>query len=194
VLGVAAVAIAALVRPSRTEGAATSRGAAPTPLEVRTPEGFVVTTAANLLGRVRSSATKGTVIGVWASWCGSCKPELPMFVGLKKTFAGSVDVELVSVDEADGLARAKQLLDDVRAPDPRYVVGEPLDRFKTAMNPKWPGMLPATFLFDRTGRLVYFWGGPVYENEITPLLRRFLAGEHVDGESNFALAPGAVTR
>ena len=66
--------------------------------------------------------------------------------------------------------------------------------FKAAMAPRWPGMLPATFLFDRSGKVRYFWGGPVLETEIVPLLRRYLAGEHVDGMSNFALAPGAVTR
>jgi hypothetical protein len=54
-------------------------------------------------------------------------------------------------------------------------------------------MLPATFLFDSTGKLRYFWGGPVLENDVAPLLRRYLAGEHIDGEANFALAPGAVT-
>jgi len=48
--------------------------------------------------------------------------------------------------------------------------------------------------FDPAGKLRYFWGGPVMEEELVPLLRRYLAGENVDGEANFALAPGAVTR
>jgi hypothetical protein len=77
---------------------------------------------------------------------------------------------------------------------PSFVVDEPLDAFKTAMNPRWLGMLPATFLYDRTAKLRYFWGGTVYEKEITPLLRRYLAGEVIDGEADFSLAPGATTR
>jgi hypothetical protein len=55
-------------------------------------------------------------------------------------------------------------------------------------------MLPATFLFDGEGKRRFFWGGPVLDTDVVPLLRRYLAGEHIDGEANFALAPGAVNQ
>ncbi len=119
---------------------------------------------------------------------------MPMLLGLEKTFGTSIDIWFVSVDEPETRAAAASMLRELGAPLPSYIVQGPLGAFKSAMNPRWPGMLPATFLFDPTGKLRFFFGGPVLETEITSLLRRYLAGEHIDGEANFALAPGAVTR
>jgi thiol-disulfide isomerase/thioredoxin len=143
---------------------------------------------------VRGSNAKGVVVNAWASWCGSCKGDIPLLVGLPKTFGTAIDVILVSVDEPESQPDALRMLHDFHAPLPGYVVDEPLDAFKVAMNPRWPGMLPATFLFDTAGKLRYFWGGPIGEADVVPTLHRYLAGEHIDGEANFALAPGAVTR
>ena len=53
-------------------------------------------------------------------------------------------------------------------------------------------MLPATFLYDENGILRFYWGGPVYEKEITPVVDGLLAGEKIDGEQVMGLAPGLV--
>jgi len=158
------------------------------------PEGFVLVDARQLLAQVRRTRANGVVVNCWASWCGSCREELPLLLRLKQTLGSGIDVILVSVDDPDGLPAASTMLRDFNAPMPGYAVDGPLEPFKTTMNPRWTGVIPATFLFDRSAKLRYFWAGTVYENEITPLLRRYLAGEHIDGESDFALAPGKVTR
>lgn len=158
------------------------------------PEGFVLVDARQLLDQVRRTRANGVVVNCWASWCGSCKEELPLLLRLKQTFGGAIEVILVSVDDPEGRPAASNMMRELDAPMPRYAVEGPLEPFKAAMNPRWPGVIPATFLFDRTAKLRYFWAGTVYEKEITPLLRRYLAGEHIDGESDFALAPGKVTR
>jgi thiol-disulfide isomerase/thioredoxin len=170
------------------------RKAAARPPERVSPEGFVLVDARQLLDQVRRTRATGVVVNCWASWCGSCKEELPLLLRLRQTFGGAIDVILVSVDDADGRPAASTMLRGFGAPVPGHAVDEPLESFKAAMNPRWTGVIPATFLFDRTAKLRYFWAGTVYENEITPLLRRYLAGEHIDGESDFALAPGKVTR
>jgi thiol-disulfide isomerase/thioredoxin len=197
--GLAAIALAAFVRPFRPEPPRRApRPAAPAEpprfAEHRTPEGLIATDAASLLARIRRSRAKGTVVNAWASWCGSCKEDVPLLLGLHKLFGTDLDVLLVSVDEPSSEPEAAEMLRGFAAPAPTFVVDQPLDAFKAAINPRWPGMLPATFLFDPTAKLRYYWGGPVLEGEIVPLLRRYLAGEHIDGESDFALAPGAVTR
>jgi thiol-disulfide isomerase/thioredoxin len=158
------------------------------------PSGLLAVDSRALLGRVRGSAAKGVVINAWASWCGSCKGDIPLLLGLPKTLGPNIEVLFVSVDEPSSQPAAMEMLLAFKAPLPSYVVDEPLDAFKAGINPRWPGMLPATFLFDTAGKLRYFWGGPVLEPDIVPLLRRYLAGEHIDGEANFALSPGAVTR
>jgi hypothetical protein len=62
--------------------------------------------------------------------------------------------------------------------------------FKQAMRPDWRGAIPATFLFDATAKLRYFWEGPVYEHEIAPILQGFLAGAVIDGETRPPLRGG----
>jgi hypothetical protein len=54
-------------------------------------------------------------------------------------------------------------------------------------------MLPASFLFDGTGKLRYFWGGEAFEAELTPIVDGLLAGKPIDGESRFDLAPGMTS-
>ena len=191
VLVLAAVALLAFLRPR--ERRVTAPPPPPTGYEHATREGFVAVDADALLSRVRRSHAKGVVVNAWASWCGSCKADIPALLGLRKTFGGDIDVLLVSVDEEASMPLAAELLRGFGAPAPSFIVDQPLQAFKAAINPRWPGMLPATFLFDPKGKLRYFWGGPVMEDEITSLLRRYLAGEHIDGEANFALAPGAVS-
>ena len=61
------------------------------------------------------------------------------------------------------------------------------------MNPRWPGMLPASFLFDTAGKLRYFWPGEAFENEVLPIVNDLLAGKPIDGEANFSVQQGQST-
>ena len=192
VLAVVAVAAAAFIRPARAP--AEARGATQGPaLEHPTREGLVALGSAGLFRRIQRTAANGVLVNVWASWCGSCKADLPMLLKLRAAFGSRIELMLVSVDEESGLAKATEMLRSFGAAPPNFIVDEPLEAFKAAVDPRWPGMLPATFLFDPSGKLRYFWGGPANEDDVKPLVERYLAGEHIDGESNFALAPGAVT-
>jgi thiol-disulfide isomerase/thioredoxin len=197
-VGVVVIAAAAFIRPFEKRAPSLAprlqAEAPPRHTEHVTKDGLVAVEAATLLAKVRASSAKGVLINAWASWCGSCKEDVPLLLRLNKTFGSSIGVMLVSVDEPSSQDDAAEMLKEWAAPSPNYVVDQELDLFKAAINPRWPGMLPATFLFDHDGKLRYYWGGPVLENEIVPLLRRYLAGEHIDGEANFALAPGAETR
>jgi len=188
----AVVAAAAFIRPFAP--VPDKRQAATQPPVRVSPEGFILVDARQLLDQVRRTRARGVVVNCWASWCGSCKEELPLLLRLKQNLGSAIEVILVSVDDPADRNAARVMLRGFDASVPGYAVDGPLEPFKTAMNPRWPGVIPATFLFDRTAKLRYFWAGTVYENEITPLLRRYLAGEHIDGESDFALAPGKVTR
>lgn len=101
-----------------------------------------------------------------------------------------VDVVFISVDEPESEGAALDFAEQNGVSPPVFVADRPLGPFKKALNPKWPGMLPATFLFDSKGKLRYFWGGPVYEQELLPVIEGFLAGKAIDGEANFGLIPG----
>ncbi len=148
-----------------------------------------------LLHRIRASGAKATIVNAWASWCGPCRREIPMLEAMAENLRPQgVAFVLVSVDEPEERPQAEAFLRDHHVTLKSYMAARPLEPFKLALNPRWPGMLPATFLYDGAGKLRYFWGGPAYEQEILPIIEGFLAGKTIDGEATFGLAPGRVER
>ncbi len=134
---------------------------------------------------------RAVFINVWASWCASCKHELPMLDRLAQRYrARGIAFVTLTVDEDAALPAAARVHRELGLSLPTYRVAEPLEVLKPALNPAWPGMLPASFLYDATGKLRYFWGGEAYEHEITPILDGLLAGRPIDGAAQVGLAPG----
>jgi len=182
---------AAAVPPSGDEPAPS----APAHVEPGKIDAVVEVNGAELLARVRASGARGTLVNAWASWCGPCKEEFPMLVALQaKLKKRGVEVLFVSVDEPETHAAARAFAEQNGLSGELLVATRPLGPFKKALNPEWPGMLPATFLFDAGARLRHFWGGPVYEDELMPVVEGFLAGKAIDGSSMPGLSPGLDLR
>lgn len=150
-------------------------------------------TAGQLLAAIRASGRKGTIVNAWASWCGPCRRELPMLQALSVNLKPQgVDVVLVSVDAPKDEAKALSFLRDNAVTLKSYVVAGDIGDFKAGIDANWPGMLPASFLFDSTASLEHFWGGEAFENEIVPIVEGFLAGRSIEPETRYGLAPGKV--
>jgi thiol-disulfide isomerase/thioredoxin len=166
-----------------------SSGAEPG-VSAATAAGLEIVTADDLKRKVRASGRKGTLVNAWASFCGPCKREVPMLATIAENLrARGLDVVLVSLDEPADREKASAFLRERKIALESYVAERPLGPFKLGLNPRWRGMLPASFLFDADGTLRYFWGGEAFENEVVPVLEAFLAGKPLDGEANFPVAP-----
>ena len=138
---------------------------------------------------------RGFLINVWASWCGPCKSEFPMLAKQQAILREEgLELLFVSVDEEETRSQAAAFAARYGVRGPLWVAERPLGEFKTALNPRWPGMLPATFLYDDAGRLRYYWGGEVFEEELRKVVDGFLRGEKIDGEQVEGLAPGLDAR
>jgi thiol-disulfide isomerase/thioredoxin len=140
-----------------------------------------------LIEHMRAQGKRGTVVNVWASWCGSCKGEVPMLLQLRGAFP-ELDFVFVSADELPDVPKAVALMREWSGPLPVLAVTGPMTPFKRAMHPTWRGAIPATFLFDDAQRRRHFWEGPILEHEISPILQGYLAGEPIDGETRPPLA------
>lgn len=160
---------------------------------VPAPSALPVVDGPALLHKIRDSGQRGVLVNAWASWCDSCTEELPMLARVAPQLAAlGVPIWLVSVDDPEGFPAAQALLQSLKVDLPSLGAAPPLQDFKVALNPKWPGMIPVSFLFDSAGKLRYFWAGEVYEKELLPVVEGFAAGKHIDGMSDFGLAPGAT--
>jgi thiol-disulfide isomerase/thioredoxin len=115
------------------------------------------TQAPQLVAEAAGKESRPVVLHFWATWCEACRDEFPALrPGLLKLPARGVGVLLVSIDRPGDRQKAQRMLARYRllplravlldAPDPEPVV-------RAVGEPKWDGTLPATFVFDATGKL-----------------------------------------
>jgi thiol-disulfide isomerase/thioredoxin len=139
----------------------------------------------------RASRGKGTLFNIWATWCGSCKGEMPIMSQIAKTYASrGLNVILVSVDEPEDQARLTKTTSDLGFLPPTWVATQPLSAFKWEIDKNWKGNIPITLLYDVQGKRRYLWDGPVESSELLPVIEDFLAGKAVQGEKHFELSAG----
>jgi thiol-disulfide isomerase/thioredoxin len=99
---------------------------------------------------------KTVVVNFWATWCAPCRAEMPQLLAYGKRYeAKGVKLLVISADEPSDAAKVSAFLDAQRAPAPHFIKKAADDeKFIDAIDPKWSGTLPATFVYDRTGKRV----------------------------------------
>lgn len=106
----------------------------------------------------RESAPRPLLVNFWATWCDPCREEFPDLVKLDRQFRPQgLDMIAVSLDDlAEITTEVPKFLRQVRATMPAYLlnVSDP-DQIISAIDPKWSGALPATFLYDAQGNVVF---------------------------------------
>jgi peroxiredoxin len=116
-----------------------------------------------------------------------------MLVRLQKPFREmGIPIVFVSVDSEETRAKALAFARKEGFLGTVLFTSGSIAEFKAEVHPEWPGMLPASFLFDSSGKMRFFWGGPAYESELTPIVSALSRGEPVQGEKRFDIVPGAT--
>lgn len=154
------------------------------------PSGLLGVTPTTLRQYAGQFGGRGLLVNFWASFCGSCKRELPMLKTLRDDFADAgIGLLLISADAPEDRDKAVALLREAGLPAAGHYTLAPVGAFKAELEPRWRGALPATMLLDTTGRVRHFWNGPVLADEVRPVLQGFLAGEDIDGMTDLAAEP-----
>jgi thiol-disulfide isomerase/thioredoxin len=119
---------------------------------------------------------KTLVLHFFASWCGACRVEFPKVRReLKQLRSRGVQVALVSIDRPEDERAAAKMLSDYGLSDlPALLLDapEPDPVAKAVGDPKWDGTLPATFVFDGSGKLVKGFRGQATVKAIEAAVRK----------------------
>ncbi|MGH9862235.1 MAG: TlpA disulfide reductase family protein [Candidatus Acidiferrales bacterium] len=133
--------------------------------------------AAGLEQRLAAEKGRVVVVNFWATWCVPCREEFPAFVELERRYASrGLTVLAVSLD-SPGVrdTEVKSFLAEMRPFFPVFIktAGDP-DTFINAIDPEWSGVLPATFIYDRSGQRRHALFSPQTQDSLERLVRPLL--------------------
>jgi thiol-disulfide isomerase/thioredoxin len=122
--------------------------------------------------------TRPLLVNFWATWCGPCREEFPDLVKIRSQYdAARLDFVIVSLDDPSDIDKAvPAFLSEVRATAlPAYLLhANDSDVAINLVDQTWSGELPATFLYDRSGNVVFKHKGRVHAAELRAALDKAL--------------------
>jgi thiol-disulfide isomerase/thioredoxin len=115
------------------------------------------------------------LVNFWATWCDPCRDEFPDLVQIDRDYkARGLEFVTVSLDDLSDIKTVvPQYLKKMRAQMPAYLlnVPDPEPAIKS-VDAEWGGGLPATFLFDAEGRIVFKHMGRVNAAELRAAIEK----------------------
>lgn len=109
---------------------------------------------------VKEQGNQIRVINFWATWCAPCIKEIPYFEKAANKYGNDVDVNLVSLDYADQIARVNKFVERKKITSQVFILDETdhntwIDR----LDKSWSGAIPATLLVNQsTGERTFIEG------------------------------------
>jgi thiol-disulfide isomerase/thioredoxin len=126
------------------------------------------------IGRPGASAV---LVNIWATWCAPCREEFPDLLHVARELKGKgLRTVLVSADFQGEEAGARDFLSEQGVDFGTFIRTGKDEDFVNGMHGEWSGALPATFVYDGSGRLVRFWEGkasyPVLKKRVQEAIAR----------------------
>jgi len=113
---------------------------------------------AGLKALISKPKDKPLLVNFWATYCDPCRDEFPDLVKVDTDFRPkSLDFVTISLDDVGDIkTKVPQFLNQMKATMPAYLldVSDPEPAIN-AVDPKWQGDLPATFLYNAKGDVVF---------------------------------------
>jgi len=120
---------------------------------------------------------KPLLVNFWATWCIPCRDEFPDLVKIDGEFRPKkLDFVTVSLDDVGDIKTAvPKFLAEMKATMPTYLldVKDPEPAIN-AVDPKWQGDLPATFLYNEKGQVVFKHFGRVDSAELREAIAKLV--------------------
>jgi thiol-disulfide isomerase/thioredoxin len=122
-----------------------------------------------LKGLITQQREGPLLVNFWATYCDPCRDEFPDLVKIDKEYRPrSLEFVTVSLDDMSDIKTAvPKFLDEMKAKMPAYLlnVSDPEPAINL-VDRGWQGSLPATFLYNEKGEIVYRHIGRVNAAEL----------------------------
>ena len=132
---------------------------------------------AGLQKLIASSSGKVVLVNFWATWCEPCVEEFPDLMKLAREYQPrGLEIIFVSIDDPEEIdAKVLPFLQAQNVSFRTYIKQVKDDEaFINAIDPKWSGAIPATFIYDTNGmqvkRLIAQQNFKTFAEAIQPLL------------------------
>jgi thiol-disulfide isomerase/thioredoxin len=140
----------------------------------------VAVDASGLQALLKRDDAKPLLVNYWATWCDPCRDEFPDLVKVDADYRSKgLDFIAVTLDDlADIKTGVPKFLREMHAQMPVYLLN--LSDPEPAINmvdPKWGGALPATFLYNAKGEVVYKSLGRIKVDELRAAIDKVMSHE-----------------
>ncbi len=127
---------------------------------------FVLTDMQGKKHRLSDYKGQGVFLNFWGTWCPPCKKEMPYINNQYQQFKEK-GVQVLSVDIQESELAVNQFAD-------RYKLDFPImiDKDKEVMTAYGVDQLPATFLIDKSGKVVKYYTGELSENMVREFMEK----------------------
>ena len=120
------------------------------------------------------------LVNYWATWCDPCRDEFPDLVKIDQDYrAKGLDFIAITLDDLVDIKTAvPKFLLEMNAKMPVYLlnVADPEPAINL-VDSNWSGALPATFLYDNTGKVVYKHFGRVNPGELRAAIEKLVGSK-----------------
>ena len=137
-----------------------------------TPRKPIVVSAINLealKGLITQQREHPLLINFWATYCDPCREEFPDLVKIDRDYRPrSLEFITISLDDVTDIKTGvPKFLGSMKATMPAYLLDVPdPEPAIDLVDPRWQGSLPATFLYNEKGEMVYSKIGRVKPAEL----------------------------
>ncbi len=124
--------------------------------------------------------TRPLLVNFWATWCDPCREEFPDLVKLDNDYKDKgLNFVAISLDDISDIKSVVQkFLTEMKATMPVVLlnVNDPEPAIKV-VDATWDGQLPATFLYDKDGKVVFRHFGRINADELRAAINRQVGGK-----------------
>jgi thiol-disulfide isomerase/thioredoxin len=120
-----------------------------------------------ILAAVRAPGARAVLVNVWASWCEPCREEMPELLRFYRDNRDrGLRLVLISADDEQERGTVERLLAAAAFDGPAFIKRGDDMAFIDALDRRWSGELPSTFVFDGRGAKRRFWPGTITYREL----------------------------